>query len=226
MYCRYFLAAVGMLVSLDVSMAQAPNPAPAPATPEPAAQETMEDTELGDHWSYEFRDDISGDVKWVLTQTVTDLTDSQIGLRITRAGNSHSGYQTFDRSWNVINSGVTRYSPNDGSGIRQPLAVGKTWSFKSSDINGTSGFSGRRSGKSKVTAQESITTPAGTFDTFKIETSIQLQNSNNATDKAQLDMEIWYAPSIDHWVKRSFASRSQGRVREKNTEELVEYGRR
>jgi hypothetical protein len=186
----------------------------------------MEDTQLGDHWTYEFRDDISGDVKSVLTNTVTDLTDSQIGVRITRAGNANSGYQTFDRSWNLINSGVSRYAPNDGTGIRAPLAVGKTWSFKSNAINGTSGFSGRRSGTSKVTAQENITTPAGTFDTFRIETSIQIQNANDATDKAQVVLQTWYAPAIDHWVKRSFLLRSDSRVREKNTVELVEYGRR
>jgi hypothetical protein len=38
--------------------------------------------------------------------------------------------------------------------------------------------------------------------------------------------QTWYAPVIDHWVKRSFVSRSDGRVRERNTIELVEYGRR
>jgi hypothetical protein len=223
---RHFLATAALFLSTSALNAQTPNSAPAPAATDSTAQESMEDTQLGDHWTYEFRDDISGDVKSVLTHTVTDLTDSQIGVRITRAGNANSGYQTFDRSWNVINSGVSRYAPNDGTGIRAPLAVGKTWSFKSNDINGTSGFSGRRSGTSKVTTQENITTPAGTFDTFRIETSIQIQNANNATDKAQVVMQTWYAPAIDHWVKRSFLLRSDSRVREKNTVELVEYGRR
>jgi hypothetical protein len=223
---RHFLATAALLLSTSALNAQTPNSAPAPAATDSTAQESMEDTQLGDHWTYEFRDDISGDVKSVLTHTVTDVTDSQIGVRITRAGNANSGYQTFDRSWNLINRGVSRYAPNDGTGIRAPLAVGKTWSFKSNDINGTSGFSGRRSGTSKVTTQENITTPAGTFDTFRIETSIQIQNANNATDKAQVVMQTWYAPAINHWVKRSFLLRSDSRVREKNTVDLVEYGRR
>lgn len=223
---RHFLVTAALFLSTSALTAQTPNSAPAPAATDSTAQESMEDTQLGDHWTYEFWDDISGDVKSVLTHTVTDLTDSQIGVRITRAGNANSGYQTFDRSWNLINGGVLRYAPNDGTGIRVPLAVGKTWSFKSNVINGTSGFSGRRSGTSKVTTQENITTPAGTFDTFRIETSIQIQNANNATDKAQVVMQTWYAPAIDHWVKRSFLLRSDSRVREKNTVELVEYGRR
>jgi hypothetical protein len=226
MFRRSLLAAFGLLLSASALTAQTSNSAPAAAASEAGAQEKMEEVQLGDHWTYEFRDDITGDVKWVATTTVTDLTDSQIGLRITRAGNTNSGYQTFDHSWNLINSGIWRYAPHDGTGIRAPLAVGKTWSIKSNDLNSTSGFSGRRSGTSKVTTQESVTTPAGTFDTFRIETSIQIQNSNSATNKADVAIQTWYAPAIDHWVKRSFVLRSDSRVREKNTVELVEYGRR
>ena len=77
-----------------------------------------------------------------------------------------------------------------------------------------------------MVAQESVTTRAGTFDAFKIETSFQIQNANDPTKKIQAVQESWYAPAIDHWVKRSFVSRSEGRVRDKNTVELVEYGRR
>jgi hypothetical protein len=223
---RCFLPAVGLLLSASALIAQTPNPAPAPAATEATDQEKMEDPQVGDHWTYEFRDDVSGDVKSVFTNTVTDVTDSEIGIRSTRTGSTNSGYQTYDHSWNLIKSGVSRSAPNDGTGIRAPLAVGKTWSFKSNDINGTSGFSGRRSGTSKVIAQESVTTPAGTFDTFKIETSFQLRNANNATDKVQVVTQTWYAPAIDHWVKRSYVSRSDGRVRANNAVELVEYGRR
>ncbi len=224
MFRRYFLAIVGLVFSASVLTAQTPNPSPAPAAADSSAPEKMEEVQVGDHWTYEFHDDISGDVKSVLTHTVTDLTDSQIGISVTRAGNTSSGYQTYDRSWNLIKSGVHRYSPSDGTGIQAQLATGKAWSIKSNDING--GFTAKRSVTSKVIAQESVTTPAGTFDTFKIETSIQLQNSNNATDKAQAVIQTWYAPTVDHWVKRNIVTRSDGRVRANNTVELVEYGRR
>lgn len=109
---------------------------------------------------------------------------------------------------------------------RLPLAVGKSWASKSTDTNSTAGVSFKRSGTAKVVAQESVTTRAGTFDTLRIETSYQLQNANDPTKKAQVMIQIWYAPLIDHWVKRAFVSRSDGRVREKSTVELVEYGRR
>jgi hypothetical protein len=226
MFRHCVMAGAGLLLSASALMAQTPNPAPAPAAAESTDQEKMEDPQVGDHWTYEYRDDISGDVKSIITNTVTDLTDSQIGIRLTWAGHSNSNSQIFDRSWNLLNQGVHRYSPNDGTGIQAPLAVGKTWPVKSTDVNSTSGLIAKRAGTSKVAAQESVTTPAGTFDTLRIETSFQVQNTNNAADKAQVVMQTWYAPAIDHWVKRSVTTRAHGRVSANNTVELVDYGRR
>jgi hypothetical protein len=226
MFRRYFLAIVGLVFSASVLTAQTPNAAPAPAASETSAQETMEDLQVGDHWTYELRDDVSGDVKSTLTNTVTDVSPSQINIRLGKLGTSNTGYQTYDHSWNLMENGVWRNRPNDGTGIQLPLAIGKTWSFKSTDLNNTAGVTWKRSGTSKVLAQESVTTSAGTFDTFKIETSIQVENTSDPTKKIQTVQQTWYAPSIDHWVKRSSVSRSATRVIDKNTIELVEYGRR
>jgi hypothetical protein len=186
----------------------------------------MEDVQLGDRWTYEVRDEITGEIKSTITNTVTDVAASEIGIRLDVLGKPNSGYHTYDRSWNMMNNGTWRFTPNDGGGIKPPLAVGKTWPVKSTDLNSTAGYSLKRSGTSKVVAQENVTTRAGTFDTFKIETSYQLQNSNDPTKKFQVVLQMWYAPVIDHWVKRSFVSRSEGRVRENNSVVLVEYGRR
>jgi len=221
------LATIGLLAAASPLSAQTTTPAGSSVAAETTnGSEPMEDAQAGDHWTYEFRDDITGDIKSTITNTVTDVSDSEISTRIAQLGNANAGYQIFDRTWNMINSGTWRYTPNDGIGIRLPLTVGKNWSFKSTDVNSTAGVSWKRSGTSKVVAQESVTTRAGTFDTFKIESSFQVQIANDPTNKIQAVQQTWYAPVIDHWVKRSFVSRANGRVREKNTVELVEYGRR
>jgi hypothetical protein len=229
------LATVGPLLGLLVTTsplsaqttpAASPPAASSPAVETPDSVEPMEDVQTGDHWTYELRDDITGDIKSTITNTVTEVSSSEISIRSGQLGNSNSGFQTFDRSWNMTYNGIWRYTPNDGTGIRTPLAVGKTWSFKSTDLYSTAGVSWRRSGTAKVVAQESVTTRAGTFDTFKIETSLQMQNVNDPTKKSQAVLQIWYAPAVDHWVKRSIVTRSDGRVHDKSTIELVEYGRR
>ena len=155
---RYaFVTTIGLLAFVVSSPAQpAPNDAsPPPPPPAPAAAtaadapDPMEDVKLGDHWTYELRDEITGDVKATNTNIVTDISETEINVRVGVTGNPNSGYVTFDHSWNVKNNGIWRSTPNDGSGIRLPLAVGKTWSFQSTDVNSTGGFSSKRSGKSK-----------------------------------------------------------------------------
>jgi hypothetical protein len=226
-----FLVTFGLPTSVSSLSAQtAPDPSPpptsSPAAEQPNSPEPMEEAQLGDRWTYEIRDEITGDVKSTISNTVTDVSNSQISTKLAQLGNFNSGYQTFDRSWDMVENGTWRYTPNDGTGIRTPLTVGKTWPFKATDVNNTASLSIKRTGTSKVVGQESVTTRAGTFETFKIETSYQLQNANDPTKKVQVTQQTWYAPAINHWVKRTFASRSEGRAREKTSVELVEYGRR
>jgi len=222
---RCLLATIGLLASVTVLTAQTPPSQPG-SNDAPALQETMEDPQVGDHWTYELRDDVSGDLKSTITHTITDISATEISVRLAALGRGTSSYFTYDRAWDVIDTGAWRYAPNDGTGIRAPLVIGKTWSFKSNNSNTSAGVTSKTTGKSKVTAKETVTTRAGTFETFKIESSYEARNSNDATKKYQSELHTWYAPAINHWVKRTFVSRSEGKVRDRSAAELVEYGRR
>lgn len=220
---RCFLATIGLFASMSVLHAQAPQ-SPPPAAEAPPV-EAMEEPQLGDHWTYELRDEITGDLKSTMTHTITDVSATEIGIRIAMVGKNDSGFQTYNRSWDLL-SGLWRFTPNDGMGVRTPLEVGKSWPVKSTAFNGANGASLKISGTSKVTAKETITTRAGTFEVYKIETSIEQRNGNDATKKFLTEQQTWYAPAIDHWVKRATVNRSEGRVRDRAQIELVEYGRR
>ena len=225
---RCLLATMSLLVSASVLSAQTPPSQPPASAPTESAsqQETMEDPQIGDHWTYELRDDVSGDLKSTITHTITDITPAEISVRLAVLGRPHGAYHTYDRAWDLINTDTWRSTPNDGTGIRAPLAVGKTWSFKSTNSNTSSGVSLKTSGTSKVTAKETLATRAGIFETFKIETSYESRNSNDATKKYLSEQQTWYAPAINHWVRRTHVSRSEGKVRDRSAAELVEYGRR
>ena len=95
------LSTVVLLVTTNLLLAQAPPAGSGPATTSAATEtpnEPMEDVQLGDHWTYELRDEISGDVKSTFTQTVTDVSSSEIGIRVTNLGNNNTGYLTYDRT--------------------------------------------------------------------------------------------------------------------------------
>jgi hypothetical protein len=203
----------------------APSSSPASVPPSKAVT-SMEEPIPGDHWTYEVRDEITGTISATRANVVTEVTPKEITVRFRIVGTPNEGLNVYDRSWNLLSAGPWRYSPNDGSGIRTPLAIGKTWSFQSNDVNAGSEFIWNRSGNSKVLGQESVTTKAGTFETFKIETTYSARNVKDPTRKEEVTSQTWYAPAIDHWVKRTFISRVEKHLRVNNTLELTEYGRK
>ena len=223
---RYAVLGVAGLVAGSAWAQQVPPPAATPAAPAastpPKAVVPMEEPQPGDHWIYEVRDEITGTITAANTGVVTDVTAAEIRERTKIAG--VESLVVYDRSWNVISAVDWKCSPNDGTGIRMPLAVGKTWTFQSSRAG--RGYAYSRSGTSKVLNRETVTTKAGTFETFDIETTLTERTVNDPTSKYETSLQTWYAPAIDHWVKRSVVTRSDGRLRDKIMVELVEYGRR
>lgn len=192
----------------------------------PDTEESMEEPLAGDHWTYEIRDEITGEVKSTVTHVVTEVAGSTISVRSDVVGKGTGGYLTYDRAWNLINNGAWKNTPNNGEGVRLPLTAGKTWSFQANEVNSTQGVTLKRSGTSKVSGRESVTTRAGTFDAFKIQTSYTSRNANDPTKKFDITIQMWYVPAINHWAKRTYTSRSDGHLRENSSIELVEYGRK
>jgi hypothetical protein len=164
--------------------------APIEATPVPPAPAEiskpvvpMEEPMPGDHWTYEVRDEITGQITSTRESVITEVTPTGITVRFNKLGTDETGLNIYDRSWNLIENRPWRFSPNDGSGIQSPLAVGKTWPVRTNNINSANGNVWKRSGTSKVVGQETVTTQAGTFDTFKIETAFIGSNVNNQPSK-------------------------------------------
>jgi hypothetical protein len=222
-----------VVVNLAATGAWAQTPSPAAAPPDAAASAPpakaivpMEEPQPGDRWTYEIRDEITGSVTATREYAVTEVTPTEISVRYQNLGSNNEGLIVYDRSWNAREDRPWKYAPNDGSGIQSPLAVGKTWPVQTNNINSANGSVWKRSGISKVVGQESITTKAGTFDTFKIETKFTGRNVNNPTLKNEVTSLTWYAPAIDHWVKRTFVSKAEKHLQIDNEFELIEYGRK
>ena len=159
---------------------------------------------------------------------VTEVKPTSISVRFDKLGakSNEQGFTIYDRSWNVVEALPWRFSPHDGTGIQAPLEIGKTWPVQTNNINGADGSVWKRSGISKVIGQESVTTKAGTFDTFKIETTFTGTNVKNPTVKNEVTSLTWYAPEIDHWVRRTFVSRTNKHLRIDNVIELISHGRK
>ena len=222
---RYLLTGVICLLA-GSAYAQGANDArpsaPAPSKPVISMEEPMP----GDFWTYELRDEISGNVTAVRKNLVTEVSATEISIRFNIEGRPTEGFNVYDRSWNLKSAAPWKYTPHDGSGIQSPPKAGASWKSEGDDINGSNGFIWKRSVRSKVVGQETLTTKAGTFETFKIETTINRRPTNDPTQKMEIIQQTWYAPAVDHWVKRTQVGRVNGNLVFNNTIELVEYGRR
>lgn len=139
----------------------------------------------GDRWTYDVTDEITSDLKHTLTVVVVDVSEREINTRVSSRGAPRPRQVVFDRGWSRIDDDVWKFAPSDGAGIQMPLQVGKEWRFESNGKNFQNGTTVRTTGQSKVAGEEKITTSAGTFDAFKIETAMRHVNSNDQTKAAR-----------------------------------------
>lgn len=179
----------------------------------------------GDRWEYEVTDEITGDVTQATSVFVISVSDTEIQTRATSRA-LRPNQIVYDRNWNRIDDDAWKYKPSDGTGIRMPLEVGKAWRFEAQAVHMQNGATVSTAGQSKVVAQEKITTPAGTFDAFKIETTTRQLVAVDQTKAATVNTTLWYAPTVNRWVRRTYKMSIEGRVREANTEELTDYSRK
>jgi hypothetical protein len=180
----------------------------------------------GDRWVYEVTDEITGDLKLTTTVVVLDVSEKEINTRVSTRGAASPRQIVFDRSWNRIDDDIWKYTPSDGMGIKEPLQVGQDWRFDSKATNFRNGTAVSSNGLSKVIGTEKLTTSAGTFDTFKVETTLRQLNANDQTKAATMTATLWYAPSINRWVRRTYTLQVEGRPRDSQTEELTDYSRK
>lgn len=190
------------------------------------AQPPQGDTvKVGDRWSYNVKDNATGDLRQAISVVVTQISGEEITTQVTARGKERPNTVVYGLDWGRVDDGRWRNRPA-GIGIKTPLEVGKEWR---SDVNGQSLETGavlRSTGIAKVVGQESVTTPAGTFDTFKVEANIRQISGKDQTRSSTVVETSWYAPAVRRWVKRTTEIRAEGRLRESRTEELTDYSRR
>ena len=185
----------------------------------------LEAVRVGDRWSYDIKDDLTGDLKHAITVVVVEVNDKEITTRATYRGKDRTQTMVFDPDWGRVDDGTWKLSPS-GIGIRKPLQIGKEWRSDANATNLHSGVPFRASGFAKVAAEEQVTVPAGTFDTLRIDMIVRLINARDQTKSSTWTFVVWYAPAVNRWVKRKTEGRYEGRLRDSYFEELTEYSRK
>lgn len=137
------------------------------------------------------------------TVTVTSVDQTHIKsshVRPIRNPPEMEGVVTLD--WGTVVSGAsgTRFDPPI-AGFKFPLVVGDGW--KSSFVGEGNNAKSKTDLEFKVVAREKVKTPAGEFDTFKIESGGWI-NGVSWSGSIRMSEVRWYAPSIGRVVKSEY----------------------
>jgi hypothetical protein len=184
---------------------------------------------VGDRWSYGTKDALTGDLRQAVTIVAAEINEKEITTRISargRDGRDRPMTIVFNPDWGRIDDGVWKHRPSDLLGIKKPLQVGKQWRAEGNSTNLQTGVAMQTSGLAKVVGQEQITTPAGMFDTFRVELTVRQINTKDQTKSVTLTVVTWYAPAINRWARKSTEVRFEGRLRDSFNDELTEYSRK
>jgi hypothetical protein len=190
------------------------------------ADQASDDVRVGDRWVYDTKDEITGFPKATYSHVVTEVSPKEITVSLTFRGNNNSSLMVFDHNWNRLEQSNAKFKPNDGQGIRLPLGVGKEWRGEyEARATQTGVINAKASAVSKVVGQETVTTPAGTFETFKIETRVQSINTADPSQSYVYENVGWFAPQVNHWVRRKTVTKIRGRMTQSLSEELSDFSR-
>lgn len=181
-----------------------------------------EKTQVGDAWVYDSKDVITGLPISTYTSFVAEVSPTEIVTNAIFKGSNNRAFVVFDHDWNRLVINNQKFNPNDGHGVRWPLAVGKEWRSSYTTSNTQSGANTKVSSLAKVVAQETVTTAAGTFETFKIDR--QLKEYSIADPSRYQDMQVimWFSPQINHWVRRTSVVKREKRTVSNTTDELIQ----
>jgi len=205
-----------------VARPPAPPAAAVAASPEKKIQTIgAPQLKLGDTWTYQVVDLLSGSVTRKFTTTLNAVTEDTWLFG--------TGYLT-DKSWNLLSE--TRKDKRDKWTPKRPsfdfpMEIGKTWTTQAvrdgldRRVEHTFTF--------KVVRQERVIVPAGIFDTFRVEGTNKYKATNKkdgASGEGVGTHRYWYSPTVARYVAYEYEETNwKGVVYRKDREELVSFKR-
>jgi hypothetical protein len=190
------------------------------------ADETIEQPQVhvGDAWRYNRVSGSASERMDTHTEKVIAISDIAITVqieRLTSLGREDS-LQHYDLSWNLVDNSNVIADPSQLL-FKYPFRIGDQWNL---DYRWSRRATGERFNclvETKVVGQEKVAVPAGTFEAARIEIDSHCHSTGADALVYQFHDSVWYAPTVNRYIKFLYTRVSDGRVREKWSDELTEY---
>lgn len=176
----------------------------------------------GDTWTYQTTDVQTQQKNDAQTFTVVRLEGDRIILQ------SGGDTLTFTADWNFVETKRGALQTNAADPylprFQFPLEPGKTWelTFRAVGFGGTRQF--RQQWKVTVEGTETITVPAGTFETIRLRQEGFYNCSSGCNYSGRRSSTYWYAPAVGREVKEEIEQLSPN-FRDHSRRELISFTR-
>jgi hypothetical protein len=161
----------------------------------------------GDKWTYRVVEGYRRKSTWTETHEVKSVVPGSLTVAVTAEGPKEP--VTREEVWSapgVVRSGTIagfdtkRFEP-PLIRYRFPLTRRATWSQRVRDVDKPAGPYGGISFKASVVGHETISTPAGKFDTVKIRYVYQLDDESLSNYATQCEYVVWYSAAVGSAVQ-------------------------
>ncbi len=183
------------------------------------------DVHVGDRWVWQHTNGLVNEMDRTQIEDVVEVTDHEIKTRARVKGRPGSGIMAYTKDWNPVDVGSARFAPFLKT-LDFPLEVGKKWTGEADKMLFSNGRHGKFFVKGEVAALEKIVVPAGTFDAYRINLSLEAAGTDEDVGIGHTVQTIWYAPSVKRYVKLESTFARDGRERSKDVYELLEFSLR
>ena len=165
------------------------------------------DLRVGDSWKYQHVDLWKGDVIGTSTRTVkkagpTGGVVAVVDVDGARFDEVIQGDGTIIRPMPPVPTGIGLF---EYSYLKFPLVKGGEWSTTSFGFNSLSAIVYRVDWTCKVEDEERVSTPAGQFDTFRVQCT---GFWHDRTWMGNEDQTLWYAPAARWIIKNRYLQRT------------------
>jgi hypothetical protein len=183
-----------------------------------AAQEAQRPTRVGDVHVYSV--EMKAERKrYEEKVTVTAIEGERIRTQHVRSDRPAPGEGIYARDWATFLSGNSGAAFEPAVKVTGPMEVGRVWESVH-EVKSPTGALSRMKLEFTVAAREKLVTPAGEFETWRVDSKgylsgVSWQGGWGITQK------VWYAPAIDRVVRSEF--REQRTLGADNVTELKAF---
>lgn len=161
---------------------------------------------VGEEWKFAYTNELDPSKNKTYVQRVANVSPEGVRLEIPSSGGPR--FVDLDRDGNFVRSAVESFAPSAET-LRFPLFVGKSWDAEYTYTSGN--WTSHCERESKVVAVERVSTPAGIFDAFRVESRTGYSGTAVSSGAGRSYSVDWYAPAVGRVVKEDFESMPDNR---------------